>query len=52
MENDEYKSNFENVDSLVVSQHQRNKIINEMESVTETLKIELERTKINLFKED
>jgi predicted RNase H-like nuclease (RuvC/YqgF family) len=52
MENDEYKSNFENVDSLVVSQHQRNKIVNEMESVVDTLKLELERTKRSLFKDE
>ena len=29
-----------------------NKIINELDMVTDNLKIELERTKINLFKED
>ncbi len=52
MENDEYKSNFSNVDGLNVSQQQRSKILNDIDNIIETMRIELERTKLNLFKDD
>lgn len=52
MENDEYKSNFANVDGLGVSHQQRSKILNDIDNVIETMRIELERTKLNLFKDD
>lgn len=52
MENDEYKSNFVNVDGLNVSQKERSKILNDIDNIVETMRIELERTKINLFKDD
>lgn len=51
MENDEYKSNFENVESLKVSAHQRTMILNDLNSTIINLRDELERTKYNLFKD-
>jgi hypothetical protein len=50
LENDEIKSNFEQVESLTVNQHQRTRTCHDLAKVTETLRCELERTKINLFK--
>ena len=52
MENDEYKSNFEKVDSLQVTSAQRSKLLNEINGAIIGLRGELERTKYNLFKDD
>ena len=52
MENDEYKSNFEQVESLQVTSTQRSKILNDINGSIIGLKGELERTKYNLFKND
>lgn len=52
MENDEYKSNFANVEGLGVSQQLRSKVLNDIDNIVETMRIELERTKLNLFKDD
>jgi hypothetical protein len=52
MENDEYKSNFEQVESLQVSSSQRSKILNDFKESILGLKGELERTKYNLFKDN
>jgi len=37
---------------MAASQQAKNKVINDMDFVAESLKIELERTKMNLFKEE
>ena len=50
LENDEIKSNFEQIEALTVNQHQRTRTCHDLAKVTETLRCELERTKINLFK--
>ena len=52
MENDEYKSNFAQVDGLNVTQQERSKVLNDIDNVVETMRIELERTKLNLFKDE
>ena len=51
LENDEYKSNFEQNESLQVSSNQRCKILNDLNSAVTSLQGELERTKFNLFKD-
>ena len=52
MENDELKSNFEQDDHLAVPQKHRSQVINDLDSIAENLKVELERTKMNLFKDN
>ncbi len=48
MENEELKNN----DDLAVSQQKRNAILYELDHIADTLKIELGRTKLNLFKDE
>ena len=52
LENDELKSSFNPTDQMAASQQAKNKVINDMDFIAESLKIELERTKMNLFKEE
>ena len=52
LENDELKTTFNPTDQMAASQQAKNKVINDMDFVAESLKIELERTKMNLFKEE